>query len=39
MNFFELVRAGLFPSNDARILAHGTVVNWETVFRLRKSSR
>ena len=32
--FLELVRAGLFPSNDARILAHGTVVNWETVFRL-----
>ena len=32
--FFELVRAGLFSDNHARILAHGTVVNWETVFRL-----
>lgn len=32
--FLELVRAGLFSENHARILAHGTVVNWETVFRL-----
>lgn len=32
--FFELVRAGLFPGNDARILAHGVPVDWNAVYRL-----
>ena len=32
--FFELVRAGLFPGNDARILAHGVPVDWQEVYRL-----
>ena len=32
--FLELVRAGLFPSNDARILNHGVPVDWGEVFRL-----
>ena len=32
--FLELVRAGLFSEIHARILAHGTAVNWETVYRL-----
>lgn len=32
--FFELVHAGLFPGNDARILAHGVPVDWNAVYRL-----
>lgn len=32
--FFELVRAGLFPGIDARILAHGAPVDWNVVYRL-----
>jgi len=32
--FLELVRAGLFPSNDARILNHGVPVDWGEVYRL-----
>lgn len=32
--FFELVRAGLFPGIDARILAHGDPVDWNAVYRL-----
>ena len=32
--FFELVRTGLFPGKDARILSHGTPVDWNAVYRL-----
>ena len=32
--FFELVRAGLFPGYSARILSHGSVVDWNAVYRL-----
>ena len=32
--YFELVRAGLFPDNQARILAHGTAVDWAEIYRL-----
>lgn len=32
--FFELVRAGLFPSKVARILDHGVPVDWNVVCRL-----
>ena len=32
--FLELVRAGLFPDNQARILAHGTAVDWAEIYRL-----
>lgn len=32
--FFELVRAGLFPGKAARILAHGSAVDWDEIFRL-----
>lgn len=32
--FFELVRAGLFPSKVARILDHGVPVDWNAVCRL-----
>lgn len=32
--FFELVRAGLFLGNDARILFHGAPVDWNAVYRL-----
>lgn len=32
--FFELIRAGLFPSNYARILVHEASVDWNEVFRL-----
>ena len=32
--FLELVRAGLFPSNDARILNHGVPVDWNEVYML-----
>jgi len=32
--FFELVRAGLFPERGARIVAHGVPVDWNAVYRL-----
>lgn len=32
--FFELVRAGLFPGKVARILDHGVPVDWQEVYRL-----
>lgn len=32
--FLELVRAGLFPRTDVRILAHGIPVDWSAVYRL-----
>ena len=32
--FFELVRAGLFPGQGARIVAHGVPVDWAVVYRL-----
>ena len=32
--FFELIRAGLFPGLVARILAHGTPMDWTAVYRL-----
>lgn len=32
--FFELIRAGLFPSNSTRILVHEASVDWNEVFRL-----
>lgn len=32
--FLELVRAGLFPDKAARILAHGTAVDWDGIYRL-----
>ena len=32
--FFELVRAGLFPERGARILAHGVPVDWAEIYRL-----
>jgi hypothetical protein len=32
--FLELVRAGLFLGNEARIMAHGTPVDWGAVYRL-----
>lgn len=31
--FLELVRAGLFPSKAARILAHGSAVDWGKIYR------
>lgn len=32
--FFELVRAGLWPGRDARIVGHGVSVDWQEVYRL-----
>lgn len=32
--FLELVRAGLFPGKEAKILVHGTAVDWDEIFRL-----
>ena len=32
--FFELVRAGLFPGREARITAHGVAVDWSEIYRL-----
>lgn len=32
--FLELVRAGLFPGKAARILAHGSAVDWDEIFML-----
>ena len=32
--FFELVRAGLFPGKAARYLAHGVAVDWGEIYRL-----
>ena len=32
--FFELIRAGLFPSNSTRILVHEASMDWNEVFRL-----
>lgn len=32
--FLELVRAGLFPNNAARVLQHGSPVDWNAVYRL-----
>lgn len=32
--FFELLRAGLWSEQSARILAHGTPVGWDAVYRL-----
>ena len=32
--FFELVRAGLFPERGARVLAHGEPVDWAEVYQL-----
>ena len=32
--FLELVRAGLFPGKSARILVHGTAVDWDSIYRL-----
>lgn len=31
--FLELVRAGLFPGKEAKILAHGAAVGWNEIFR------
>ena len=33
-DFLELVRAGLFPGDGARILSHGAPVDWGEVYRL-----
>lgn len=32
--FFELIRAGLFPDKEARILEHGSSVDWRGIYRL-----
>lgn len=32
--FFELVRAGLFPGNAARVLVHGATVDWHAIYAL-----
>ena len=32
--FLELVRAGLFPGKSAKILVHGTAVDWDGIYRL-----
>lgn len=32
--FFELVRAGLWPEHQARIVAHGIPADWDAVYRL-----
>lgn len=32
--FFELVRAGLWPDYNAKVLAHGAPVDWEEVYNL-----
>lgn len=32
--FLELVRTGLFPDHNARVLPHGNCVDWDIVYRL-----
>lgn len=32
--FFELLRTGLFPDKEARILEHGSSVDWRGIYRL-----
>ena len=32
--FLELVRSGLFPGKAAKILVHGTAVDWDEIYRL-----
>lgn len=31
--FLEIVRAGLFPGKEARVLVHGSAVDWDKIFR------
>ena len=33
----ELVRAGLFPGREARIIAHGVAVDWSEIYRLAEA--
>lgn len=32
--FLELVKTGLFPDHNARILPHGNSVDWDMLYRL-----
>ena len=32
--FFEILRAGLFPDKEARILEHGSSVDWHGIYCL-----
>lgn len=33
-HFFELIKAGLFPDKEARILGHGSSVDWRGIYYL-----